>query len=103
MSHITEITITLFSLSFDLHVALIYVSLPRRKDMKIVELSVAHPHHALHIVNPMSEVKVVVILPSATVQCFENKKDTDYNQPNDRWIEVSELFIAVHAPSSLEL
>eukprot|EP00961_Rhodomonas_salina_P214670 2898997-Rhodomonas_salina.1 len=71
--------------------------------MKVVELCVAHPHHALLVVNPKSEVKVVVILLSTAVQRFEDEKDIDYDQSNHQWIEVSVLFIAAHAPSSLEL
>eukprot|EP00961_Rhodomonas_salina_P063505 853355-Rhodomonas_salina.1 len=71
--------------------------------MKVVELCVAHPHHALCVVNPKSEVKVIVILPSTAVQHFEDEKDTDYDQSNHLWIKVSVLFITAHAPSSLEL
>eukprot|EP00961_Rhodomonas_salina_P125687 1693243-Rhodomonas_salina.1 len=71
--------------------------------MKVVELCVAHPHHALRVVNSKSEVMVVEILLRTAVKCSEEEKDTDCDQSNRRWIKVSVLFIAAYAPQILEL
>eukprot|EP00961_Rhodomonas_salina_P213166 2879145-Rhodomonas_salina.1 len=71
--------------------------------MKVVELCVAHPHHALCAVNPKSEVMVVEILLRTAVKRSEEEKNTDYDQLNHRWIKVSVLFIAAYAPLIFEL
>eukprot|EP00961_Rhodomonas_salina_P236233 3192556-Rhodomonas_salina.1 len=60
------------SCSFDLHVALVDVSIPRREDVKVEELCVAHPHHALRVVDRESEVIVVEVLLRTTVQRIES-------------------------------
>eukprot|EP00961_Rhodomonas_salina_P269052 3635620-Rhodomonas_salina.1 len=71
--------------------------------MKVIELCIAHPHHALQVVNPKSEVIVIEVLLRTAVQCSEDEKDTDYDQSNRPWIKVSVLFIAAYAQQSLEL
>eukprot|EP00961_Rhodomonas_salina_P089305 1201009-Rhodomonas_salina.1 len=60
--------------------------------MKLEELRVAHPYHALLIVDSTSEVLVVEVFLRTTVQRMENKENADQDQSSLQRIEKESSF-----------
>eukprot|EP00961_Rhodomonas_salina_P172133 2321060-Rhodomonas_salina.1 len=72
--------------------------------MKVEELRIAHPHHALLVVDRKSEVLVVEVFLRTTVQHIESEENADQDQLNLQRIEKKPSFsVPTSAPASLRL
>eukprot|EP00961_Rhodomonas_salina_P107575 1448317-Rhodomonas_salina.1 len=71
--------------------------------MKLVELCIAHPHHALLVVNSKPEVDVVVSPLSVAMHGVESQEKADDDQSDHCRIKMSTFYVTTSAPAGLGL